>query len=158
MAWRRAVVIARPVLVNLALLVVAAWTLHTIVLSGNTLLAQHPLALLRTSPIQSHQTPPGGYLQAIIAADESLPPKATVALINRTSYVQNFAYYWASYKMYPLQPVMTDSVDAATVWAPNFIVDIRGGWQPAPSHPQSYVTVSTRQFGDGTVLTVFTHA
>jgi hypothetical protein len=158
MMWRRAIVIARPVLANLALVVVGAWTAHTLVLSGNTLLAQHPLALLRTSPIQSHQQPPGGYLQAVIAADDILPAKASVALVNRTGYVENYAYYWASYKMYPLQPVMADSIEAAAVWAPNYIVDIRGPWAPAASGPQSYVTVSTRQFADGTVLTVLTHA
>jgi hypothetical protein len=146
------------VLANLALLVVAAWTLHTVVLSGNTLLAQHPLALLRSSPIQSHQQPQGGYLQAVIAATEVLPPKASVALVNRTGYVENYAFYWASYRMYPLQPVMTDSTEAAAVWAPNYIVDIRGAWQPAPSVPESYATVSIRQFADGTVLTVLAHA
>jgi hypothetical protein len=158
MTWRRAVVFARPVLANLGLLVVTAWTLHTLVLSGNTLLAQHPLALLRSSPIQSHRQPQGGYLQAIIAADELLPAHASVALVNRTSYVENYAFYWASYKMYPLQPVMTDSTEAAAVWAPNYIVDIRGAWQPAASVPQSYATVTTRQFADGTVLTVLSHA
>lgn len=158
MASRRAVVFARPVLANLALLVVAAWTLHTIVLSGGTLLTQHPLALLRTSPNQSHQQPPGGYLQAVIAADDILPATASVALVNRTAYVENYAYYWASYKMYPLQPVMADSIEAAAVWAPNYIVDIRGPWVPVTSAPQNYVMVITRQFADGTVLTVLTHA
>jgi hypothetical protein len=156
--WDRAPVILRRVLSTLALLVVSAWTLHTIVLTGNTLLGQHPIAMLRSSPTQSHQQPPGGYLQAIVAADQMLPRTASVAVVNRTNFVQLYAYYWATYRMYPLRPVMADTTQAAAALVPDYILDIRDPQQPAAAQPPGYTTVNTSQYSDGTVMTVLAHA
>jgi hypothetical protein len=75
-------------LAGLACLVVAAWTLQTVVLTGNTLLGRHPIALLSSSPTKSHQEPPGGDRQAIVAAYQMLPRAASVTVVNRTNYVE----------------------------------------------------------------------
>jgi hypothetical protein len=146
------------VLGGLALMVVAGWTLQTVVLTGNTLLGQHPIAMLRSSPAQSHEKPQGGYLQAIVAADQILARDASVAVVNRTNYVQLYAYYWATYRMYPRRPVMADTTQAAAALVPDYILDIRDPQQPAVAQPPGYTTVNTTQYSDGTVMTVLAHA
>jgi hypothetical protein len=148
----------RRVLAGLAFLVVAAWTVQTVVLTGNTLLGQHPIALLRSSPTKSHQQPPGGYRQAIVAAYQMLPRAASVTVVNRTNFVELYAYYWATYRMYPLRPVMADTTRAAAALVPDYILDIRDPQQSAVEQPPGYTTVNTNQFSDGTVMTVLVHA
>lgn len=148
----------RRVLAAVAVLVVSAWTLHTLVLAANTLLAQHPTTMLQSSPTQNRQHPPGGYRQAIVAANDMLPAKAYVAVVNRTGFRETYAYYWASYKLYPRHLSMAESTEAAAEGLPDYILDIRDSQQPVAVQPQGYLTVSTSELSGGTVMVVLTRA
>lgn len=143
---------------TLALLIVSAWTLHTVVLGGDMLLAQHPIAMLRTVAVENQRQPPNGYRQAIVAAQRLLPANAAVAVSNRTNYRQNYAYYWATYKLYPLHVWVVDSTQAAAEGAPDYILDIRDAGVSESAPPGGYVVRDTRTFEGGIVMAVLGRA
>jgi hypothetical protein len=153
----------RRLLVVSALLIVYGWGLHTLVLAGGTLLDQHPLALLRTSPADSLAHPVDGTRQAIIVADQLMRPGASVAIVYRYAgqvnhFNRTYAYYWATWRMYPRPITMADSVTEAAASAPDYILDI-GDPLPAPVvEPERYRTIQTHEFGDGTNMTVLARA
>ena len=142
----------------LALVIVAAWTIHTVVLAGDTLLAQQPSTLLGAMATESQRVPPSGFRQAIVAAGRLLPAKASVAVSNRTIYRQNYVYYWATYKLYPDQVWVVGTTDAAAESAPDYILDIRDPQRPEVVPPAGYVTKDIGQFDDGIVMVLLAHA
>jgi hypothetical protein len=146
------------VLGTLAVLLVYAWTLHSVVLAGDQLLAQHPLTMLRTSPAQSHLEPVKGYRQAIDRAELLLPVRASVAIVHRSyDFTDNYAYYWATYHLYPRHIVIAQSSATAAGGAPDYILDVRDWQKPAPDEPNGYRILNTMQFPDGTILTILAH-
>jgi hypothetical protein len=154
---------SRRLLVVTAVLLVYAWGLHTLVLSGITLLDQHPFALLRTSPSESHLHPVDGSRQAIIVAEQLMRPGASVAIVYRyggqvNHFNRTYAYYWASWRMYPRPIVMADSVTEAAAGAPDYILDIGDPPPPSVFEPPGYRTLQTHRFGDDTTMTVLVRA
>jgi len=153
----------RRLLVVSAVLIVYGWALHTLLLGGDILLDQHPLTLLRTSPADSNAHPPDGSRQAIIVAEQLMRPGASVAIVYRygarvNHFNRTYAYYWATWRMYPRPITMADSLTAAAAGAPDYILDI-GDAPPSPvADPQGYRTIQTHRFGDDTTMTVFTRA
>jgi len=148
----------RRLVATLGMLLVYAWTLHTVVLAGNQLLAQQPLTMLRTSPTESHLEPVKGYRQAIDRAEPWLPVRASVAVVNRSGdFTDNYAYYWATYHLYPRHVVMAESSVTAAGAVPDYILDVREWQKPAPVEPNGYRTLNTMQFRDGTILTILGH-
>src|SRR2546428_256349 len=108
----------RRLLVVSALLIVYGWGLHTLLLGGGILLDQHPLTQLRTSPADSIAHPPDGSRQAIIVAEQLMRPGASVAIVYRyrrqvNHYDRDYAYYWATWQMYPRPIAMADSMTDA---------------------------------------------
>ena len=113
----------RRLLVVSAVLIVYGWALHTLLLGGDILLDQHPLTLLRTSPADGIAHPPDGSRQAIIVAEQLMRPGASVAIVYRygarvNHFNRTYAYYWATWRMYPRPITMADSLTAAAAGAP----------------------------------------
>jgi hypothetical protein len=153
----------RRLLVVSAVLIVYGWGLHTLLLAGGILLDQHPLTLLRTSPADSNAHPPDGSRQAIIVAEELMRPGASVAIVYRygrqiNHFNRTYAFYWATWRMFPRPIVMADSTSAAAAGAPDYILDIGDAPPSAVAEPQGYRTIQTHEFGDNTIMTVFTRA
>src|ERR1700686_2985604 len=139
-----------------AVLLVYAWGLHTLVLAGVALLDQHPLAMLRTSPEYSQLHPTDGSRQAIIVAEQLMRPGASVAIVYRYAgqtghFNEGYAYYWATWRMYPRPVVMAESTTDAAAGAPGYILDIG---DPPVVEPNGYRTIYTHRFGDNTTMTV----
>jgi hypothetical protein len=152
---------SRRLLVIPLLLIVYGWTFHALILSGGILLSQHPLELLRTSPAESQAHPSDGSRQAIIVAEALMRPGASVAIVYRYDGQGNhfnrlYAYYWATWRMYPRPVTMADSTTEAAAGGPGYILDI--GDPPPVAEPQGYRTIQTRGFGDGTTMTVLKRA
>lgn len=153
----------RRLLVISAVLIVYGWGLHTLVLSGGILLDQHPLVLLRTAPSESHQHPPDGSRQAMVVADQLMRPGASVAIVYRyggqvNHFNRTYAYYWATWRMYPRPIVMADTVTEAAAAAPDYILDIGDPPPPSVVEPPGYRTIQTHRFGDDTTMTVLARA
>jgi hypothetical protein len=134
-----------------------------LVLAGTTLLDQHPVALWRTSPEESHQHPIDGSRQAIIVAEQFMRPGAPVAIVYRYAgqvnhFNKTYAYYWATWRMYPRPIVMADSATGAAAGAPDYILDIGDPPPPPVVEPNGYRTIQTHTFGDGTTMTVLVRA
>jgi hypothetical protein len=151
---------SRRLLVVTAVLLVYAWTLHTLILAGGILLDQHPLALLRTSPAESHRLPVDGARQAIIVAEQLMRPGASVAIVygyreQPNHFNQTYVYYWATWRMYPRPIAMANSQSEAASGAPDYILDIG---DPPLAEPQGYRTIQTHRFGDNTTMTVLVRA
>jgi hypothetical protein len=131
-----------------------------LVLAGVTLLDQHPLAMLRTSPESSQLHPTDGSRQAMIVAEQLMRPGASVAIVYRyggqlNHFNKTYAYYWATWRMYPRPVVMADSTTEAAVGAPDYILDIG---DPPVVEPEGYRTIQTHRFGDNTTMTVLVRA
>jgi len=150
----------RRLLVVPAVLFVYAWGVHTLVLAGVTLLDQHPLTMLRTSPEYSQLHPADGSRQAIIVAEQLMRPGASVAIVYRyggqiNHFNKTYAYYWATWRMVPRAVVMEDSRTGAAAGAPDDVLDIG---DPPVVDPQGYRTIRTRTFSDNTTMTVLARA
>src|ERR1700674_4509982 len=146
-----------------AVLLVFAWGVHTLVLAGITLLDQHPLAMLRTSPEWAQQHPEDGTRQAIIDAEQLMRPGASVAIVYRYGgqiyhFNKTYAYYWATWRMYPRPVTMADSTTEAAAGAPDYILDIGDPPPPPVVEPQGYRTIQTHRYDDNTTMTVLARA
>ncbi len=154
---------SRRLLVVPAVLLVYVWVLHTLVLAGTVLLDQHPVALLRTSPAESHQHPVDGARQAIIVAEQVMRPGASVAIVygyreQPNHFNQTYVYYWATYRMYPRPIVIANSPREAASGAPDYILVIGDPPLPTAPQPEGYRTLQANRFYDGTTLTVLVRA
>jgi hypothetical protein len=153
----------RRLLVVSALLIVYGWGLHTLLLGGGILLDQHPYTQLRTSPADSIAHPPDGSRQAIIVAEQLMRPGASVAIVYRyrrqvDHYDRDYAYYWATWKMYPRPIAMADSMTDAVTGAPEYILDVGPALTSPVPAPQGYRIIQTHLFADNTTMTVFARA
>jgi hypothetical protein len=147
--------LARRLLPILALVIVYGWMLQTLVIAGNALLNQHPTGLLLTSITRSHQEPPDGVRQAIIVAAHLLPAKASIDFVHRTDqFTNNYAYYWATYNLYPRHVVMAETTTLAAADSPDYILDIGGTPPPTAIQPPGYQIGPIIHFHDGTVMTI----
>lgn len=154
---------SRRLLVVPALLIVYGWTIHALILGGGILLSEHPLELLRTSPAKSLQDPSDGSRKAIVVAEQLMRPGASVAIVYRydgqiNHFNRLYAYYWATWRMYPRPVVMADSTTEAAAGTPDYILDIGDPPPPSVVEPQGYRRLQTHGFGDGTTMTVLVRA
>ena len=141
----------------LGLTFVVAWVVHTMVITGFTLLGPHYFAVLRTSPQTIQASSGRGYQQVLVRLGGSLSPRDSVLMVAKAEE-EPLAEFSAAYWTYPRALTVATDLGAVDSARPSVVVFLQDLPLPPIQPPAGYIRLSSEEFPDNTRVTVFRRA
>jgi hypothetical protein len=142
---------------QIALLLLYAWAVYSLVQGGSLILREPYMQVLATAPRAAQGGVGDGYAQTLIKLERSLPYDQRVLLVWRRPEkgVVGFwyGYFWATYWLYPRQVDIVTDRAAAPATAYGIVLDVRSADQSQPDAAAGYFIDSTSTYPDQ-VITV----
>jgi hypothetical protein len=140
----------------LGVALLAFWTLHTVVITGQVLLDGHYGELLRGHPYAAVRAPLPDLIQdATPSLVRSLPAGGRVLVIVDPHELHGFAYFWLTYWLYPRHVDISEDLSAAATTSARSIVYFQRADDPDLTTPAGYQLQSNTLGAGGGHVVVF---
>ena len=141
---------------RLAVVVLAAWAVRSLIVTGGAVLNESFGVVLTTPPRATQATSGNGFEMSLLQINASIPALVWILVVWVDPPDYSYVFFYSTYWLYPRKVTVVTSLDPSAITPADTLVDIRLPWEPEPS-TDGYQRVKVYSYSDH-VITVFRHA